>query len=81
MTKQEQQTLALALEEINKQIIEIKNVQKQIQKNIEIKNKVLMQRINKIQEHDEIEDIRAKLLEQQLNIIKCSIVQLKNKLY
>lgn len=77
----EEQTLAETIELLNKKIDEIINGQKNIENEIKRQNKVLMQKINKMQEYNEIDDMRCKLLTSQLNAILKKITEIDEKLY
>lgn len=77
----EEQTLAETIELLNKKMDEIINGQKNIENEIKRQNKVLMQKINKMQEYNEIDDMRCKLLTSQLNAILKKITEIDEKLY
>lgn len=77
----EEQTLAETIELLNKKMDEIINGQKNIENEIKKQNKVVMQKINKMQEYNEIDDMRCKLLTSQLNAILKKITEIDEKLY
>lgn len=77
----EEQTLAETIELLNKKMDEIINGQKNIENEIKRQNKVLMQKINKMKEYNEIDDMRCKLLTSQLNAILKKITEIDEKLY
>lgn len=77
----EEQTLAETIELLNKKMDEIINGQKNIENEIKRQNKVVMQKINKMQEYNEIDDMRCKLLTSQLNAILKKITEIDEKLY
>lgn len=79
--KENEQTLAVTIEALNKKLDEIINRQMEIEKEIQKNNKVIMQRINKIQEYNEIEDMRWKVANKQLNVILKRVNELNEKLY
>ena len=79
--EKKEQTLAETIELLNKKIDEIINGQKNIENEIKRQNKVLMQKINKMQEYNEIDDMRCKLLTSQLNAILKKITEIDEKLY
>lgn len=76
-----EQTLAATFEILNNKLNEIINRQKELEKELKQNNKVIMQRINKIQEHNEIDDMRCKVSNNQLNAILKRIIELEEKLY
>ena len=55
--------------------------QKDLEKELKLSNKTIMQRINKMQEYNEIDDMRCKLLTSQLNAILKKITEIDEKLY
>ena len=57
-----EETLALILEEINKKLDVIINEQKDIKEKIEKNHIIAMKRINKLQEYNEIDEMRVQLL-------------------
>jgi hypothetical protein len=69
MEEKNEPTLAEKIENLNIKLEEIINVQINIQEEIKLKNKVLMKRIDKLQEHNEIEDMRAQILEKKINYV------------
>lgn len=77
----EEQTLAETIELLNKKMDEIINGQKNIENEIKRQNKVVMQKINKMKEYNEIDDMRCKLLTSQLNAILKKITEIDEKLY
>ena len=58
-------------------IEEIKYLEKELQKN----NKAIMQRINKVQEYNEIDDMRCKIISNQLNAILKKLSEINQKMY
>ena len=81
MKEIDEETLAETIELLNKKMDEIINGQKNIENEIKRQNKVLMQKINKMQEYNEIDDMRCKLLTSQLNAILKKITEIDEKLY
>ena len=76
-----EQTLAVLLEQINEKLDVVIKEQKNIQKEILQKNKVIMQRINKLQEYNDIDDMRNKLLNEHIDKIAKIILEINEKLY
>ena len=76
-----EETLAETIELLNKKMDEIINKQKDLEKELKLSNKTIMQRINKMQEYNEIDDMRCKLLTSQLNAILKKITEIDEKLY
>lgn len=81
MNKINEETLAVIFEELNKKLDEVINKQKELEKELKRNNKVIMQRINKVQEYNEIDDMRCKILNKQLNVILKKIIELEERLY
>lgn len=81
MKENNEQTLAEIVEVLNIKIIEIIEKQKELEKEIKLNNKVTMKRINKLQEYNEIDDMRAKFSNSQLNVILKKITEIDKKLY
>ena len=54
-------------------LVEIKNEQENLTRMIEKNNKILMKRINKLQEYNEISDMRIQYLYHELKLIKDKI--------
>lgn len=77
MENKDEQTLAKTVAELNEKIEILTNNQKELEKNY----KVIMQRISKLQEYNEIDDMRNKIVNEQLNIILKKIVEIEDKLY
>lgn len=81
MEKNDEETLAVKIEILNKKLDYIINKQKEAEKELQKNNKVVMQRINKIQEYNEIDDMRNTVLNNKLNTIMKRIVEIDKKLY
>ena len=81
MKEIDEETLAETIELLNKKMDEIINKQKDLEKELKLSNKTIMQRINKMQEYNEIDDMRCKLLTSQLNAILKKITEIDEKLY
>ena len=79
--KEEKQTLAVTVEVLNKKLDEIINKQKYLEKELQKNNKAIMQRINKIQEYNEIDDMRCKIISNQLNAILKKLSEINQKMY
>ena len=54
-----EETLAVILEEINRKLDEEIKIRKAMQKEQEQKTKAILQKLNKLQEYNEINDMRA----------------------
>ncbi|MGN1300607.1 MAG: hypothetical protein ACI4VC_04620 [Clostridia bacterium] len=81
MEKNDEETLAVKIEILNEKLDYIINKQKEAEKELQKNNKVVMQRINKIQEYNEIDDMRNTVLNNKLNTIMKRIVEIDKKLY
>lgn len=81
MKEIDEETLAETIELLNKKMDEIINKQKDLEIELKLSNKTIMQRINKMQEYNEIDDMRCKLLTSQLNAILKKITEIDEKLY
>ena len=81
MEKNDEETLAVKIEILNEKLDYIINKQKEAEKELQKNNKVVMQRINKIQEYNEIDDMRNTVLNNKLNTIMKRIVEIDEKLY
>lgn len=79
--KEDKQTLAVTVEVLNKKLDEIINNQKYLEKELQKNNKAIMQRINKVQEYNEIDDMRCKIISNQLNAILKKISEINQKMY
>lgn len=76
-----EETLALILEEINKKLDVIINEQKDIKEKIEKNHIIAMKRINKLQEYNEIEEMRVQLLNEHINKIAKVVLEIEKRLY
>lgn len=81
MEKNDEETLAAKIEILNKKIDDIIDRQKNAETELQKNKKVLMQRINKMQEYNEIDDMRNTVLNDKLNTIMKMIVEIDEKLY
>lgn len=81
MEKNDEETLAVKIEILNEKLDYIINKQKEAEKELQKNNKVVMQRINKIQEYNEIDDMKNTVLNNKLNTIMKRIVEIDKKLY
>ncbi len=81
MKENSTKTLAVTVEVLNEKLDEIINKQNDIEKELQRNNKVIMQRINKLQEHNEIEDMRSNILNEHINKIAQMILAIKKQLY
>ena len=79
--KEDKQTLAVTVEVLNKKLDEIMNKQEYLEKELQKNNKAIMQRINKVQEYNEIDDMRCKIISNQLNAILKKISEINQKMY
>ncbi len=77
MKKENEETLAVAVEKLNKKIDGLIEEQKEIKKAF---NKCL-QKLNKMQEFHEINDMRAELFNKEVNDIKRCLIMINDKLY
>ncbi len=76
-----EETLALILEEINKKLDVIINEQKDIKEKIEKNHIIAMKRINKLQEYNEIDEMRVQLLNEHINKIAKVVLEIEKRLY
>ena len=76
-----EETLALILEEINKKLDVIINEQKDIKEKIEKNHIIAMKRINKLQEYNEIDEMRVQLLYEHINKIAKVVLEIEKRLY
>ena len=76
-----EETLALILEEINKKLDVIINEQKDIKEKIEKNHIIAMKRINKLQEYNEIDEMREQLLNEHVNKIAKVVLEIEKRLY
>lgn len=76
-----EETLAQILEEINKKLDVIINEQKDIKEKMEKNHIIAMKRINKLQEYNEIDEMRVQLLNEHVNKIAKVILELEKRLY
>lgn len=64
-----EETLAVILEEINRKLDEKIKIRKSMQKEQEQKTKAILQKLNKLQEYNEINDMRAIFTSKQIQNI------------
>ena len=64
-----EETLAVILEEVNKKLDEEIKIRKAMQKEQEQKTKAILQKLNKLQEYTEINDMRAIFMSKQIQNI------------
>ena len=64
-----EETLAVILEEINRKLDEEIKIRKSMQKEQEQKTKAILQKLNKLQEYNEINDMRAIFTSKQIQNI------------
>ena len=64
-----EETLAVILEEINKKLDEEIKIRKAMQKEQEQRTKSILQKLNKLQEYNEINDMRAIFTSKQIQNI------------
>lgn len=64
-----EETLAVILEEINKKLDEEIKIRKAMQKEQEQKTKTILQKLSKLQEYNEINDMRAIFMSKQIQNI------------
>ena len=64
-----EETLAVILEEINRKLDEEIKIRKSMQKEQEQKTKVILQKLSKLQEYNEINDMRAIFTSKQIQNI------------
>lgn len=76
-----EETLALILEEINKKLDVIINEQKDIKEKIEKNHIIAMKRINKLQEYNEIDEMRVQLQNEHVNKIAKVVLEIEKRLY
>ena len=81
MKESNEETLAETVEILSKKLDDIINKQKDIENELQRNNKIIMQRMNKAQEYNEIDDMRCKVLNNQLNDLLKRIIEIDEKLY
>ena len=64
-----EETLAVILEEVNKKLDEEIKIRKAMQKEQEQKTKAILQKLSKLQEYNEINDMRAIFMSKQIQNI------------
>lgn len=64
-----EETLAVILEEVNKKLDEEIKIRKAMQKEQEQRTKAILQKLNKLQEYNEINDMRAIFTSKQIQNI------------
>ena len=69
------------IEEIDNKLNGLIYKQQNIDKKIENNNKLIMKRINKLQEYNEINDMQAKITYRQMNEIARLLKSIEEKLY
>ncbi|MGN1326805.1 MAG: hypothetical protein ACI4VQ_01805 [Clostridia bacterium] len=81
MELKNEQTLAAILEQINEKLNELIKEQKEIKNDIKQKNRAIMQRINKIEEYNEIDEMRNQVLNEHIDKIAKMVLEIQKKLY
>lgn len=81
MEQENKPTLELILKEINEKLDVLIEEQKEIKNDIKQKNKAIMQRINKIEEYNEIDEMRNQLINQHIDKIAKMVLEIQKKLY
>lgn len=81
MELKNEETLAALLEQINEKLNAVMKAQEDIKNELEQKNKIIMQRINKLQEYNEIDDMRNKVLNEHIDKIAKMILEINERLY
>lgn len=81
MENKNEPTLELILKEINEKLDVLIEEQKEIKNDIKQKNKVIMQRINKIEEYNNIDEMRNQVLNEHVDKIAKMILEIQKKLY
>ena len=64
-----EETLAVILEEVNKKLDEEIKIRKDMQKEQEQRTKAILQKLSKLQEYNEINDMRAIFMSKQIQNI------------
>lgn len=81
MELKNEETLAATLEIINEKLDVLLKEQQEIRNELKQKNKVIMKRITKIQEYNEIDEMRIKLLNEHIDKIARKVLAIDEKLY
>ena len=76
-----EETLALKIEELNKKLDIIINEQQNIKKEMRINKVSIMKRINKLQEYNDIDEMKNSILNNHINKIAKVIIELEKRLY
>ena len=77
----DEETLALKIEELNKKLDIIINEQQNIKKEMRINKVSIMKRINKLQEYNDIDEMKNSILNNHINKIAKVIIELEKRLY
>lgn len=81
MKQENEPTLAATLEAINEKLDVLINEQQKIKKEIQQKNKTIMQRINKLEEYNNIDEMRNQLLNEHIDKIAKMVLKIEKELY
>ena len=81
MELKDEQTLAAILGQINEKLNGLIKEQKEIKNEIKQKNRAIMQRINKIEEYNEIDEMRNQVLNEHIDKIAKMVLEIQKKLY
>ena len=81
MEEYDERTLAEILEEISQKLNVVINEQQKMKKELRVTSKQMKQKLNKMQEYNEIDDMRNTVLNNKLNTIMKRIVEIDKKLY
>ena len=81
MKEKQEETLAVKIELINEKLDIVINQQQKLEEKLNKNNKTLMSKISKLQEYNEINDMRFKVLNRDINNIIKLIIKMNEKLY
>lgn len=77
----DEETLALKIKELDKKLDLIINEQKNIKKEMETNKVSIMKRMNKLQEYNDINEMRNIILNEHINRIAKVIIEIEKRLY
>lgn len=81
MKEYDERTLAEILEEINQKLNVVINEQQKMKKELRVTSKQMKQKLNKMQEYNEIDEMRNELLNKKMAGLVNKIIEIDKRIY
>jgi stage III sporulation protein SpoIIIAA len=81
MEEYDERTLAEILEEINQKLNVVINEQQKMKKELRVTSKQIKQKLNKMQEYNEIDEMRNELLNKKMAGLVNKIIEIDKRIY